>query len=235
MTGTSKATLTGGATIARDFSTVPGGCSPSSHVFMGDSSTLTLKKASVSNTGGTASVGINSLSRASLTLDSAKVIGHTAGGVVLGSKTKFVATGSLLQANLFGINAGGSASVTISGSTLSSNRIGILTGASIKLRNSKVTSNEVGIELNASSADLGQSGNLGNNTISGNSDTGVKFGANVASGTILAAGNTWNVSTQGSDGSGHYAQLLVSGTSTNPPASGTNFKLPPSSNFKIQF
>jgi hypothetical protein len=228
MGGTSKATLTGHAAIDRNFSQLPG-CSPAPGVMTLDSTTLTLKNARISGTGGAKSVGILAQSRGLLTLDSTEVVGHTGTGIKTLGAPKIVVIGSRFQRNGVGIDAGLSknASLTISGSTVSNNGIGIH-APFFKLRKSVVTSNQTGISVATFSADLGQIGDPGSNLIAANSITGVTWDADVifgGAGGIFASGNTWNPFTQGSDANGRYpAKPLLNNDS--PLASGKNFVLP---------
>jgi Protein of unknown function (DUF1565) len=237
MTGTSKATLTGFASIDRRFSFLAGGCTPRSSVRTFESASLTLRHASVFSSGGTVSVGIESSSSAPLTLDTASVIGHSGAGVVAKGDFKLVAKAANFRQNTTGLDAIGApnASITITGSTVSLNNIGIR-APFFKLRNSVVTGNQTGIVLSSPFTDLGQTTDPGNNTISGNVFSGVRFDETVIAGKvggIFASGNTWNSSTQDSDDSGHYpAKPLLNGLS--PFASGKNFVLPTSFNFQIQ-
>jgi hypothetical protein len=232
---TSKATLTGLAKVERDLSSLAG-CTPFASVLTDDSASLTLKNARVQSTGGTNAIGIHARSRALLMLDSAQVIGHTGTAVI--SSHKLIVSNSLFQGNGVGIDGGNSpAGVTITGSTVSNSTfVGIRGGNPLKLRNNRIMSNNVGVSVGVvgtATADLGQISDPGNNTITGNSGTGVRFSTDVTSGNIFAAGNTWNAATQGSDASGHYPNNpLVDGSS--PSAFGSNFKLPPSASFKIQ-
>jgi hypothetical protein len=235
MAGTSKATLTGLATIGRSFSQLPGGCTPLASVLTSDSSTLTLKNARVLSIGGTNSVGILSQSRGLLTLDSAQVSGHSGTGLKSPGNLKLVATASSFQSNVVGIDVANSpnSSITITGSTVSNNGIGIH-APFFKLRKSEVTSNGTGILVASFSSDLGQTGDPGNNRITANSNTGVTWDAHVISskaGGIFAVGNTWSPRIQGSDDNGKYSPQVLSGSS--PLANGTNFKLPGFS-FQIQ-
>jgi hypothetical protein len=238
MLGTSKALLTGLTTIDRDFSQLTGACTPNPSVLMNESASLTLRKARVFSKGASNSVGIQYNNGTLLTLDSAVVSGHTGAGIRSLSKLNLAVTGSTFSGNFVGIDASqaSTASITITRSSVTGNAFGI--GAPLfKLRSSKVTGNGIGIVLTAAQADLGKIAEPGNNTISGNFQTGVQFGQNVISGgfgTISAAGNTWNPSIQDSDESGHYPDNpLINGSSNL--GSGQNFKLPEgNSKFKIQ-
>jgi hypothetical protein len=226
--GSSKARLTGLTTIDRNLSQFPG-CSPSANVFATDFSTLTLKNARVLSTGGTKADGIVANTSGLVTLDSTQVKGHSGIGLKGILDLKLVATRSVFQFNGVGIDVfnGPNSNITITGSTVSNNGIGIH-APFFKLRKSVVTSNQTGISVSTFSADLGQVGDPGSNFIAANSITGVTWDAKMISGGvggIFASGNNWNAFTQGSDGNGHYlAKPLLNNDS--PSASGKNFVLP---------
>jgi len=228
MFGSSKATLTGLTTIDRNLSQFPG-CSPSANVFATDFTTLTLKNARVLSTGGTKADGIVANTSGLVTLDSTLVKGHSGIGLKGILDLKLVATRSAFQFNGVGIDVfnGPNSNITITGSTVSNNGIGIH-APFFKLRKSVVTSNQTGISVATFSADLGQVGDPGSNFIAANSITGVTWDAKVISGGvggIFASGNAWNAFTQGSDANGRYlANPLLNNDS--PSASGKNFVLP---------
>jgi hypothetical protein len=235
MRGTSKATLTGNATIDRD---LPVGCLPSPSVLTLNSASLTLQSARILSHGGNFATGIESQSTAPLTLTGATLSGHSGEALRVVQNLNLAVSGSTFSENKTGIDASNVTSgiITISSSIISKNTIGIK-APFFKLRNSQVILNQVGVESTEPITDLGQIGEPGNNTISGNSLTGVRFSVGVSSGpagTIFAAGNNWNPSTQGSDQSGQYPDNpLVNGSS--PDATGKNFALPTgNSNFQIQ-
>ena len=116
--------------------------------------------------------------------------------------------------------------MSITGSTKRENTAGVR-APFFTLRNSKFLDNGYGVIVNGS-ADLGTLSQPGNNTFRGSSLTGVTFSESttiLGAGTIVAAGNTWNVSTQESDATGHYPKHpVVRGTDSN--AEGTNFIMP---------
>jgi Protein of unknown function (DUF1565)/Right handed beta helix region len=238
MRKTSKATLTGLARIERDFSGFAG-CTPLPGVNAFDSTSFTLKNARIlSSNGGNATTGIFWSSRALMTLDSAQVKGFSFFGLHSPGNLRLVATSSVFQYNNVGINVtnGPNSSITMTGSTLSNNVIGIH-APNVRLRRTLVTANQqTGVLLaSASGNDLGLTTDLGHNLIAANGITGVAFDGQVgAQGFIFAAGNSWTPNTQGTNGSGLYPQMVVTGMTTNPPASGKNFTLPPNLNFKIQ-
>ena len=229
MFGTSKATLTGFARIKKSFFQLSESCTPRASILTFDSASLTLRHAQVESNGGTRSIGIESHSSAPLTLDTAGVAGHTEAGIVATGSFKLVAKAASLRQNAIGLDAAGApnADITITGSTVSLNGIGIRSPF-FKLRNSVVTNNSTGILLTSQFTDLGQTFDPGNNAIKDNIVTGVTLAQNVilgGVGGIFASGNTWNLSTQGSDASGHYpSKPLLNNDS--PSASGKNFVLP---------
>jgi hypothetical protein len=157
--------------------------------------------------------------------------------VHLFDKQKLVVSGSSFTGNLVGIRGQDAQTVTltVTSSKFTGNLGGIL-APSLKLRGSTVTGNAIGVGITGSTADLGKLAYPGNNVLSGNSQTGVQFYASqaVSSGTIYAAGNTWNAGIQDADGSGHYPKdPVINGSSAK--ASGQNFKLPDgNASFKIQ-
>jgi Protein of unknown function (DUF1565) len=235
MRGASKATLTSFATIDRNHGTISG-CKPLPGLFATDSASLTLKKARVLSSDFTNAVGIQLQSRAPLTLDSAHIKGHSVAGIRTFGNVKIVASGTLVENSTIGIDAklspNASTSIAITGSTVKNNLTGIR-APFFKLRNSVVSSNKTGILLTSTFSDLGQTFDPGNNTITGNTNTGVTFDPDVGSGLISASGNTWNASTQDSDESGHYTDKPLLNV-LSPFASGKNFVLPAGGNFQIQ-
>lgn len=110
------------------------------------------------------------------------------------------------------IYQGGSPTITSSVITASGGSgIVVHDGSGPILRQNSITSNGAdGVEANDTSApNLGDSGTAGANTIDAN--TGVGLNNATTASTIQAVGNTWRVSTQGSDGSGNYAAALTAG------------------------
>ena len=110
------------------------------------------------------------------------------------------------------IYQGGSASITNNDVTASGGSgVVVHDGAGPLLRQNSITANGAdGVEANDTSApNLGDSGTAGANTIDAN--TGVGLNNATTASTIQAVGNTWRVSTQGSDGSGNYAAALTAG------------------------
>ena len=235
---TSKATLTGVTKIQRDF-TGFAGCVPLPGVNAFDSTSLTLQNAQIVNTnGGKSATAISWASRGLVTLDSALVKNYGFAGLHSPGNLRLVAANTTFQLNGVGINVvdGPKSSITLTGSTVSNNVIGIH-APGVKLRRTLVTSNQqTGILLSSASGnDLGLTTDLGHNLIAANGITGVAFDGKVTGGAFIsAAGNSWTPLTQGSNGSGLYQQMVLTGTSVNPPASGKNFTLPPNLNFKIQ-
>jgi len=231
MLGTSKAFLTGSATIERTLTLFPN-CTPPPSVVGQDSTTLTLKKARVLNTAGKISDGIWWQSRGLLTLDSVQVKGHTGVGIrAIVPKARILLSGSLVHGNTVGIQAAVTeVKMTVTGSTVTSNVLGI-ESPFFKLRGSDIAANQTGIVVHSPSADLGQLDDPGKNFIIGNLKTGVTFSPQIGVGSISASGNIWAAGVQGADGDGRYPlNTIVNGAS--PSASGPNFALP-SGNLEI--
>jgi hypothetical protein len=236
MRGTSKATLTSFASIKRNLISLPG-CHPLPSVLTLDATSLTLRNADVVNNGGTGSIGIDSRSSALLTLDSAALEGHSGVGLRAQGAFKLVASRATIRQNNIGIDAhlAPDASITVTASTVSFNHAGIR-APFFKLRNSVVSSNDIGIVLTSPFTDLGQTFDPGNNRIAGNTVTGVNFDASIINGRVggvFASGNTWNARTQDSDSSGHYP-LKPLLDELSPFATGKNFVLPQEGDFQIQ-
>jgi hypothetical protein len=226
MGGTSKALLKSSTTID---GTVPGGCNPFPRVLTAGSAALTLQQARLFGIAGASfDIGIQSLSDALLTITGSSVNGFRT-GLFADGNLKLTVSGSTFSSNFVGIDARKvpTGSITITGSSLLGNITGIR-APFFKLRSSKVMLNEIGILLTSPFTDLGQTYDPGNNTISGNSQTGVAFDAPIINGKvggIFAAGNTWNAFTQGSDASGGYPGNPLLNNSS-PSTTGKNFQLP---------
>lgn len=96
-------------------------------------------------------------------------------------------------------------------------------GATPILRQNSITANAVdGVVAHETSApNLGDASSAGANTLDANS--GVGLNNNSTASTIQAVGNTWRVSTQGSDGAGNYPAALQPGPVA--PAAGNNFAI----------
>lgn len=104
------------------------------------------------------------------------------------------------------------------------NGIEIYDGAGALLRQNSITANGGdGVVANDTSApNLGDAATPGTNTIDAN--TGVGLNNNTTASTIQAAGNTWRISTQGSDASGNYPGPAVQGGPV-AAAAGNNFAI----------
>jgi hypothetical protein len=198
---------------------------------------LTLQSARIFGGQGDLSVGIESHSSGPLTITSSRLADHSDVAVRVLTNTMVVISGSTFSGNDKGIDAGtlSTLSMSITGSTLSNNTSAIR-APFFRLRSSKVTGNQIGVVVNGA-ADLGNLSQPGNNTLTGNAVTAVQFSPstiNAGVGSIVAAGNLWNASTQDSDGTGHYpTHPVVRGTDNN--AVGKNFVLPQGkSSFSIQ-
>ena len=208
----------------------PVGCAPKPRIRMLDSASLRLRQNSVlSSTGGVGAIGIQSQTIRALRIDTASVTGFTGAGVkaASGKFTLVMNKGSILG-NKVGVDAqavtSADANITIAGSALNSNQIGIV-APFFKLRKSTVAGNTRGVVLSAPFADLGQVGDPGNNLIINNLITGVTFQSTLVCCGVWATGNTWNRSTQGADANGRYAPGLIIG-GASALAKGANFNLP---------
>ena len=234
MTGTSKALLTGLTTIDRDFTGAPGNvpsgaCSPNASVITFNSASLTVSRARLYSTKGSFAVGIASYSDSPLRVADAILAGHSGAALRINKNVDVVVSGALFSGNQVAIDGRAlePGNLTITGSNLTQNTTGI-EAPFFKLRNSRITLNQVGIVVTSQFTDLGLVGDPGNNVISGNTLTGVRFDPpiiNAGVGGIFAAGNTWTASTQGSDGSGHYPLNPLLNNSS-PIGTGKNFALP---------
>ncbi|MFO0673517.1 MAG: hypothetical protein U0235_28525 [Polyangiaceae bacterium] len=103
----------------------------------------------------------------------------------------------------------GTVAATLTNATFTANTRAIgVNVTSLKMRSCSVTGNgSYGVEVinigaTAAVVDLGKVGDLGGNTLSGNTTGNLHT---LTGGVIDAVGNTWDVSTQGSDAAGHYA------------------------------
>jgi Protein of unknown function (DUF1565) len=194
-----------------------------------DSAALTLQNARLFGIhGATFEIGIQSASDAPLSITGSSLIGYRTALLASGN-LRLAVSGSTFSSNHIGIDAPKvpTGSITITGSRLVNNVTGIR-APYFKLRNSQVTTNQIGIEVTSQFTDLGETTDPGNNTISGNLLTGVRFAPEVINagfGGIFASGNTWYPRTQDSDDNGHYPlKPLLNGSS--PFATGKNFELP---------
>jgi hypothetical protein len=233
---TSKGLLKGATTIDRDFLEAPG-CIPLPSIRTSDAASLTLNNARLFDGNGVNSVGVEAKSSAPLTI-TAGFNSYSGAALRLFTGAKVVISGSTFSSNILGIDATpvGSPNLTITNSSLLNNITGIIAGSAI-VRNSQLVGNQVAIVVDNAQVDLGRSDGLGNNTITGSAQTSVKFSQKAISaggGTVFASGNTWKASTQGADAAGLYpANSVLSGLSPN--ASGQNFQLPAGKNFLILF
>jgi hypothetical protein len=232
------------STIDRE---LPSNCAsaPSISLFNG-AMVVNLQNSRIINSGGTQPIGIslNTLAKpSSLTLSGTTVSGFKGSsggaGIKLINASELIVRGnSRILGNNIGIDARANpaGNILIIGSELSGNNIGI-TSPRLKLRNSTVKDNGTGIlitDINGLAlADLGVAGDIGGNTLKGNTLSGLTFAANVTQGGALARGNTWNLSTQGASADGRYPDgFTVRGR--DPLARGDNFDLP-NPNLSIEF
>jgi hypothetical protein len=196
-----------------------------------DFALLTVKNSSITALDTTFfSAGISTSSFLPLTIEATTISGFSHTGIfVAGHGLVSVLNGSTLSGNKFGIDTGSNdeGNVFISNSTLIGNKTGIRADF-MKLRNTKVIGNVVGVDAQGVGSDLGTLTDPGNNTFT-NNNTGVTFiKSNSIVGFINAVGNTWNANVQGADSLGHYnTHLVVTPISPNPR--GTNFNFQPTS------
>lgn len=109
----------------------------------------------------------------------------------------------------------------IQGNTASG--VDVFDAAAPSLRLNSITANADGVVANdASTPNLGDAATAGGNTLQSN--TGVGLNNNTTASAIQAVGNTWRLSTQGSDASGNYAAVLTPGVVA--PAAANNFAIP---------
>jgi hypothetical protein len=240
-TNATRATLIGTTITKQNRS----GCLQSPSVRALGPVTLAFNGATISATGGQGQgdIGIQTgaasgSGNATLTLKATTVAGHTDTGIELNqSEILTIEAGNIVR-NGTGIEAIRSDTrpkITITGAALLSNTIGIRVFEPIfKLRKSSVRENGTGIDVRGQvgfvfcsgpCADLGTVEDPGNNNFAGNTTTGVFLSndhdANQFT-AVIAVGNTWNPSTQGSNSSGQYtARLKVRGS--DPFAKGKNF------------
>ena len=140
-------------------------------------------------------------------------------------------TAALSQCTISGCGASGVRVYQGASPTIVSCAIAANTGSGVDafdtaapiLRQNTITTNALdGVSANdASAPNLGDASTAGGNTLQANTGLGLN-NATTAS-TIQAVGNTWIVSTQGSDASGNYAAGIVPGAV--PAVAGNNFAI----------
>jgi Protein of unknown function (DUF1565) len=209
----------------------PGDCPTGSAVVVSGVNTVTLDHSQMSNlpasgicvrSGAVATINVlQSTINNSLTAAINAEIGP-------GSTAAVTLIGSSLINNNIGIDTGFLAASTfdIESSTITGNSFGVeMTGGSLKMRNSTVSNNTgTGLAFFGTVAvDLGTTASPGGNTITGNTTVGLQDNAN---NNIDAVGNTWTANQQGADANGHYSTA----PSYTPvpelgPKSGTNFSI----------
>lgn len=150
-------------------------------------------------------------------------------------------SGSVISCTLTGCGASGlqiyqAGSATLSDNVISSNTatgITVFDTASPNLRLNQILNNGTdGLLANDTSApNLGDTATAGANTLQGN--TGVGLNNQTTASTIQASGNTWELSTQGSDGAGHYATGGLPTTGPVLAVPGNNYAI--SAGGAIQF
>ncbi len=106
-------------------------------------------------------------------------------------------------------------------------------GTSVVVRNTALSNCQIGVYLEgpSGSADLGTASSAGGNTITSNSQYGVRVGFSGGQ-TVYAVGNSWIASFQRANATGQYGSTLITG----PVNSGTGVNYYVDSNGgKIQF
>jgi hypothetical protein len=194
---------------------VAGNCASAAVIVMNDTGSLTMDQSQISNSPGVgvcvrsgASLSTITLTQSTITRTAAAIASETGGSPAAAT---IIADGVSLTNNGFGIiwtGAPGS-SIDMKNSIVTGNGTGIQvngSSGSLKLRGSNVSNNtDSGVAVFASVAtDLGTQADPGGNTFTGNVTQGIKV--NLSDGqTAQAVGNTWNANQQGADGSGHYS------------------------------
>ncbi len=138
---------------------------------------------------------------------------------------------SLSQCSITGCGASGVRVYQTASPTIVNNAITANTGSGVDvfdsagpiLRQNTISSNLLdGVTANDTSApNLGDASTAGANTLQAN--TGVGLNNNTTSTAIQAVGNTWRLTTQGSDASGNYAAALTPGAVA--AVAGNNFAI----------
>ncbi|MEO8924448.1 MAG: DUF1565 domain-containing protein [Caldimonas sp.] len=197
----------------------------------------------------------------SLTMDHSQIAKSASAGICVRSgagASTIALTQSTITSSAGGIasetGAGSTATITADGVSLTNNTTGIIwtgaPGTSIDLKNSSVTGNVTGIQVDGTSvalklrtsnvsgnsdsgvaifnnvaADLGTQADPGLNTFAGNGSQGIKDNL-VGGQTTQAVGNTWNVNQQGADAAGHYSTApAYTPVPKTGPANGANFEI----------
>jgi hypothetical protein len=164
-------------------------------------------------------VAINFDSAASLSLEGVDIQGYDDGVVVVAAAAAVMTNGSVQHCNC-GLAIWGT-SADIDDYTVHYNGTGIHFGSGLKLRNSRVEHNTVGIRASVfASPDFGTEAGDGLNTFRNNSETSYEA-IDMFTVTTWARGNTWRPNTQGSEPNGGY----IVGTTITGPTSGLNFTI----------
>jgi parallel beta-helix repeat protein len=147
-------------------------------------------------------------------------------GVVFDGTTATVNQCSITGCGASGIRITQGASPTIVNNAITTNAgsgVEVFDTAAPILRQNSISGNSLdGVTANDTSApNLGDASTAGSNTLQAN--TGVGLNNATTSSTIPAVGNTWILSTQGSDGSGNYAAALTPGAVA--AVAGNNFAI----------
>ncbi len=213
------------------------GAGGSAAVDMSNSSQLTFRSTSVSGSYGPAVLmrdpGTSVVARASYFYGNGSASGYSAfwqygGGLDVDS---CYVSGSQRSGFLL---IGGS--VSLKNSTVQSMvycGIEASSGTSVYMRNTAISYCAVGVYLEGpnGSADFGSSTSVGGNTITNNSQLGVRVGYSGGQ-TVSAVGNTWIANVEGADANGQYGSALVTGPVN--AANGSNYEIDYNGG-KIQF
>jgi hypothetical protein len=148
-----------------------------------------------------------------------------------GRAVNLTMTGGALTNNQDGMEASGG-TWSFTGVTITGNRgLGIyIQGtaanaiATITMRGTTLSQNALGIDVfDFAVADFGTVASPGGNNFSGNTEAGVEIDGNFGQQLVTAVGNTWRPNVQGADAQGHYAVATIPGPVAF--ASGNNFVL----------
>lgn len=203
----------------------PSSCfaAPDAHVVASDSASFTMSGSRLTAAGGINAHGIAWGSRGPLTLGFSRLVGFAAAAVDVGAAAVVGVKGVIFDSVGTGLRVVNhpDATVNVTQSTFVRSGIGVR-AAVFRVRNTQFLSNQTGVQIRGSGADLGTLGDPGQNTFVNNANTGLTF-ENVLGVNVTAAGNTWNPATQGADASGLYPHQVLSPKSAN--AQGPNFRV----------
>jgi Protein of unknown function (DUF1565) len=210
----------------------PGDCPTGSAVVVSGTNTVTLDHSQMSNLPASGICVRNGSSLATINILQSTISNALTAAINAeigsGSTAAVTVIGSSLTNNNIGIDTGFVTASTfdIESSTITGNSIGVeMTGGSLKMRNSNVSNNSsTGLAFfDTVTVDLGTTASPGGNTITGNTTVGLQHQAN---NNIEAVGNTWNANQQGADANGHYSTAPnYTPVPELGPKNGTNFNI----------